>query len=360
MEQKLSQLQNVFTTPLKSQSVWQKFILPVGLKNTNAFDVMDNQTSNTIDYVFIEGAYHCFNFFNRNKNQLALPTDYAVGNGLYHGFTSFEEYNQKPIKCWQRIAPSKMGTNERSSLKEHQVCNVNDTTIGIVPAMHLNLAAIIQAQKKLPGFGKINHVKDANGKVIYHTIEFGTYPQTKVKNDYKFNDLLKQGLLTPTGKKYTGYWQKNGGTMFAENWEYEYEGAHYVAVNNEKKGCTTENWHSYKMSGFEFSIFKAEPIQWIIKDRNWHEMPKVINPDGNGKAKFIDVRAEKAIMAGIPFYRNQINENCLLWRNSSVRSFLNDNFMREAFDSIAELNLNLVSESVVQSNQLNHDSEIVL
>lgn len=52
-------------------------------------------------------------------------------------------------------------------------------------------------------------------------------------------------------------------------------------------------------------------------------MPTSINPKGNGKATYIDVRTEEAIMSGIPFYPNDNDENISFWQNSSVRGFLN-------------------------------------
>ena len=59
------------------------------------------------------------------------------------------------------------------------------------------------------------------------------------------------------------------------------------------------------------------------KIRNWDELPKEINPTGSGKAKFIDIKTDEAIISGIPFYPDYNDENCSIWQNSTVRGYLN-------------------------------------
>lgn len=66
---------------------------------------------------------------------------------------------------------------------------------------------------------------------------------------------------------------------------------------------------------------KVEPISFVIK--NWDEMPKSINPKGNGRAKYFDLRAEEAITSNIPFYPNGVDLNGAMWQNSSIRGFFN-------------------------------------
>ena len=52
-------------------------------------------------------------------------------------------------------------------------------------------------------------------------------------------------------------------------------------------------------------------------------MPKNINPNGNGRAKFYNLRAEKGLLANIPFYPSEYDVNNTLWQNSTPRGFLN-------------------------------------
>lgn len=52
-------------------------------------------------------------------------------------------------------------------------------------------------------------------------------------------------------------------------------------------------------------------------------MPKNINPAGNGKAKYFDLRAEEAITGNIPFYPYSDDFYNTLWQNSMIRGFLN-------------------------------------
>ncbi len=70
----------------------------------------------------------------------------------------------------------------------------------------------------------------------------------------------------------------------------------------------------------EYAWFKVEPIIWII--RNWEDLPTVINPRGNGTAKYIDLKSEEGIMT-LPFYINDYDENISMWQNSFTRAKLN-------------------------------------
>ena len=63
-----------------------------------------------------------------------------------------------------------------------------------------------------------------------------------------------------------------------------------------------------------------EPITWII--RKWEELPLAINPKGSGKAKYIDIRSEEAILPAMPFFTEDVKEN-VLWQNTYIRAYLN-------------------------------------
>ena len=52
-------------------------------------------------------------------------------------------------------------------------------------------------------------------------------------------------------------------------------------------------------------------------------MPESINPKGNGKAKYFDLRAEEAITSNMPFYPDEDDQNSTMWQNSPVRGFFN-------------------------------------
>lgn len=52
-------------------------------------------------------------------------------------------------------------------------------------------------------------------------------------------------------------------------------------------------------------------------------MPKEINSNSSGTAKFINVVSQKAIIGGIPYYVNVFDTYGNLWQNSTIRGFLN-------------------------------------
>ena len=84
---------------------------------------------------------------------------------------------------------------------------------------------------------------------------------------------------------------------------------------------------------------EVQPIKWKII--NWDNLPKSINPNGNGTAETIHVRTEDGIMAGIPFYHVYFGlplypEGCkpeyTLWQNSPLRAMLNDYDLQEEIE----------------------------
>ncbi|MCL2798285.1 MAG: DUF6273 domain-containing protein [Firmicutes bacterium] len=72
--------------------------------------------------------------------------------------------------------------------------------------------------------------------------------------------------------------------------------------------------------------FKAEPIKWLIGD--WDALPKSINPAGTGTAGAMHLVAAEVVTGGIPF-----GEMYVRWPDSTVRKFLNEAFLNEAFDA---------------------------
>ena len=167
-----------------------------------------------------------------------------------------------------------------------------------------------RAERKESEFD-IREVKDTRGKTIYHTLQIGEYPKTKV--DETLSSVLetlynrgkiKEGISS-TGRWYSCNGQKESCKEYAgkHSPEFEYQGNRYVRVisypNNDgdrySDGTTTGKIGTVRW-------VKVEPISFVIK--NWNEMPKSINPKGTGKAKYFDLRAEEAITANIQFYPN--------------------------------------------------------
>lgn len=319
-----------------------KKIVPTILKNALSKEF------NTKDLIYLDNYMDKY-YKNRRASQLVVScTDYAEINNVYVPIKLYRDLAGKNItQSIYRIINSEMKPGFLSEHGEIRTIDsvVSNMNMGICPAMHYyrfpnsnsdsfidNLINIFKPTKELeieelPKFN-IKEVKDKEENVLYHTIQLGEYPKTKVSKDLnqelesKYNNgTLKEGI------KATGRWfSANGQTrkylkyMGRHNPEFEYGGKKYVRVAldpyisgiQEKPGSEEKNVIKW---------LTVEPISFIIK--NWEELPKQINPNGNGRAKYFDLRAEEAIISNIPFHPSAIEEYNGLWQNSSIRGFLN-------------------------------------
>lgn len=176
----------------------------------------------------------------------------------------------------------------------------------------------------------IREIRDTEGNVIYHTLQLGEYPKTKVNDDLneKLESLYHGGKikdeLTCTGRWYSC----NGGKEECKNYagkhfpEFEYRGERYVRTTSNVSIRTNRHpAEALPRKSGTVRWMKVEPISFIIK--NWEQMPKSINPEGNGRTKYFDLIAEEAITSNIPFYPWEDLENEINWDTSTIRGFLN-------------------------------------
>ena len=313
------------------------FIVKSIIGNTDQNYKMGDSSFDTQDYVFLET-------FDELKNQDVLDrcvdaSDYAIINGV---FVEFEVKNSKMFTSyWLRTAYDNnyvYSNGENGEINgDFDYYPSDDNKMwsnviwknrnGICPALHLNLSSVISAQKTENKF-KIEPVLDEKGKVLYHTIQFGSYPQDKVKKTMaeRLEKLFLEYTLNPltlTGKKYLGFCsieQKN-----TQNPEVELYGKKYVRVVSKNSVYDLVNKTGANAPVIETPMWvEVKPIKWVIK--NWDELPTELNPNGNGTAETIYVRTEKVLITGIPF-----NPRCSkietpeysMWQNSPIRAFLN-------------------------------------
>ena len=277
-----------------SQIDLRKFIMPVTLKNTDENLIMGNKAFNTTDYVFLDADEEKGHLAPAKR--VASATDYALANGVFQWWGGLSRKDKKGTSpYWLRSAYAKYGADSVSVEGKRTDSFVGKSHIGISPSLHLDLKALIAERKTAQNFGKISHVKNSDGKVVYHTINFGYYPNTHIKNPEELEKMLVCGQILPSGKKYIGHIRSDG--TFVENLEYKYGGQRYVRVklNPYEEGNFYADKTKIPTDGYAW--FKVEPITWII--RNWEMMPKSINPMGLGLAKYMDLRAEEVIMGGI-------------------------------------------------------------
>lgn len=217
--------------------------------------------------------------------------------------------------------------------------------LGLRPALLYNLPSNISARSAFSVFKRqkvedksdeleydIKEVRDKDGEVIYHCLQLGQRPKTKVNEELgkRLESLYHGGRLQEgicaTGRWYTDNGQKEDYKDFAgvHSPEFEYGGEKYTREIAYPDSDSTDRAFSDGTEIGQAGIvrwFKVEPVSWII--RNWDEMPKSINPKGNGKAKYFDLISEEILTGNMPFYPNEDDLNSTMWQNSTIRGFFN-------------------------------------
>lgn len=302
------------------------FIVRVRLGNTDENQKTGNPAFDTQDYVFFETFDEVEGIESDTRSVYA--SDYAVMNGAW---LSEQREGPKDRKLtWHWLHPAYYKYKSLSVYSEDKVSDFyyngsifhNKTTreeAALCPALHLNLSSVISARSASRDF-KIEPFNDKSGKILYYTIEFGSYPQDKARNSSELEKLYNARKLTPTGKTYTGYMKEDG--SFEQNQEFEYGGKKYVRVISKKYNNFSEYKDETKAPEDGTPMWaEVQPIKWKIK--NWDELPRSINPNGNGTAKTIYVKSEEGIMSGIPFYPACDKIECTMWQNSPLRAIFN-------------------------------------
>lgn len=309
----------------------KSFIVLTKLENVDQNQERGNSDFQTNDSVYLDS---CFEVENLSKDErIVYPTDYAVMN---KGWMSCENHGllkKKSCQVWLRSADYNVGDDCYRDIDAY-VCfidfdgsfdnkKVEWAMLAICPALRLDLFAVVSARSSSQDTFKINAVANKNGRVLYHTIEFGEYPKSYVgeMKNKELEKLFSENKLVKTSKSYTGRYIRDNG-KFELYSEFEHEGQKYVRVITKKidNDVRFSDGTMAPESGTPLWV-KVEPITWKIK--NWEEMPRSINPKGNGSADFIDVRTEYGITSGIPFYTNFFDKYRSLWQNSVIRAQLN-------------------------------------
>ncbi len=299
------------------------FIVRARLGNTDENQETGNSAFDTQDYVFFETYDEVKNM--SDKKRYVYASDYAVMNGAFLGETRKGPKDRQATWHWLRSAYSEANVNEVISDGSLDYDYALQESAGLCPALHLNLSSVISARSASLGF-KIEPFKDKSGKILYYTIEFGSYPQDKAKESQELERLFNAHRLTPTGKTYTGYMNDDG--SFQQNQEFEYGGKKYVRVISKKYDNDSEYKDKTKAPDNGTPMWaEVQPIKWKIK--NWDELPRSINPNGNGTAKTIYVKSEEGILSGIPFYPEYGNTEHTMWQNSPLRAIFNGYDLQE-------------------------------
>ncbi len=321
----------------------EDFIVRKTLGNTDENQKNGNSAFNTHDYVFIE-SYN--EVINRHKEENYIyASDYSVMNGACLSREIRGPKNRRSTWQWLRSANSKNCVKRVFDDGSLGINDVGYTSAGLCPVLHLNLSSVISARSASRDNFRIGVFRDLIGEIVYHTIEFGFYPQDKAKNAKALEELFKKRRLTPTGRTYSKYMEENG--SFQQNEEFEYDGKRYVRVISERYDGDSRYKDGTRASEIGTPEWaEVQPIKWKIK--NWSELPKSINPNGKGTAKTIYVKSEEGITSGIPFHPSYGKTEHTMWQNSPLRAFLNSYDLHEELSRgngnakyMADINYNL-------------------
>ena len=206
------------------------------------------------------------------------------------------------------------------------------------------------------------HAEDSNTYKVGDIIQFGSYPQSEVKDEILIAEL---NALTPEWEEWTSYGYYSGtgqyGTMVQGDWMRYVDVSHNnlkyrgVMFNKYKSNYTWTSWSDYPYSDYyQTNViywFRFEPINWRILDP---DIGLVISDI------IIDTQAYSNTVYWNGEYYNKFNnynyklENYACdYKTSTIRKWLNDEFYNLAFDNSEKNEIvftNLTNNSYFTSN----------
>lgn len=318
-------------------------IIPTTIEDTCEDKDIGNKRFKITDLIYIDSYDEQYNGEKTDEERRISATDYAKMNNVYIYDNYETRTGRHTVSAMLRCSSSRGSIAYVYASGQMDRNSVSNDFWGLCPSLHYKFPSDISAQSALRFLKNrqirdemeefefdIREVKDVRGKTIYHTLQIGEYPKTKVDESLSgtleslyHGGKIKEGISS-TGRWYSCNGQQEGYKDYAgkHSPEFEYQGNRYVRVIS----YPNDDGNRYSdgtMTGEIGTVrwVKVEPISFVIK--NWDEMPKSINPEGRGKAKYFDLRAEEAIISNIPFYPDDDDPNSIMWQNSCVRGFFN-------------------------------------
>ena len=312
---------------------YRSYIISTTIENTDESQNTGNQKFDTTDYIWVDSLKGQFDKKKRDIERRIPASDHVVNNNATISKKYKTRTSQPSTTVYLRSASSELRVfflDCSGNIFDTAPYNRN---IGICPSLHLKFLSNTLEENELGSLKEqentdegeflrqydIREVKDKKGKTIYHTLHIGEYFGTNVDINYSkileklYNDRNINKEFFCTGRWYSNNGQRQDKKDYAGKHcpEYEYKGKRYIREviysENQKEG--TIKWEN------------VEPISYII--RNWEQMPKNINPKGDGSARYFDLKAENAVITNLPFYPESQEQNSTMWQNSTHRGFLN-------------------------------------
>lgn len=267
-------------------------------------------------------------------------TDYAGGansNGTYWLRDTSSQNGYENVSCTGGSGVKYLGQTQDFIAKH---------PYGVRPMFSVDLQYFDDADIKPKA------VKDASGKTIFYTMNFGEMPQSKVpdatslrleqlyQSDGDFYDNYKRTNNVYSGFKYDEFW---GVQMSEKNPEVFWRGEKFVRTIN---------------SQMQPVWFKVEPIECIIT--NWKDLPTHINPNGSGRANFAEVLTKNIVS------NQSVDNECVTsfrpWRQSTTglaykSSFLNQTLNETELSFANSCLLPIKDENCTYSLNINDDND---
>ncbi len=273
------------------------------------------------DYFYIFGMEDLNNISSTIKQVSA--TDYAIAN---------QAIASPQYKCLSGKPATLYWTPNYYIKKEYGIISKSIRVVDTKGVIK-NGEANITRPATVPAFNiNAKDIKTLNGVVsqkgVYHTVTFPNlqYPQSKVSDRLASELEYFYNTRKPSRSGwYIGSITKNKEwKAVEENNEYIYNGKRYVRVVGESEVVKRDDLNYFadgtQCKNGEVYWFEVEPITWIIA--NWENAS--INPvAGPNETDELVLRAEEALLGGIPFSTNKTDENKGLWQNSYIRALLN-------------------------------------
>ncbi len=306
---------------MKNIKTYKDFIIPTKLDNFHTGDYERNVLNlpeakepdpalSTTDLIYIDE-------LETKRLNSKYCTDFAAANGVKKDFNECATIHRSTINGYY----STMGYANNTIFYEN---SLKATYSALAPLTRLSLDACnyfkIETIKAYPhpkyGYGEIE-LKPFDQTIIH----FAEYPNSFKK---EFQGKTPEVLgAKKTGNIFSGRYDYKTNSYI--NWqEYEIDGEKYVYGQIKRGNNYISTYFDDTDMGKtgEFAWFKVEPIKWIIT--NWKNLPKNINPNGNGKDDFLQVETDFAIMGGLPYIAiEKFDNKKFLWQNSTIRGYLN-------------------------------------
>jgi len=166
----------------------------------------------------------------------------------------------------------------------------------VLPMMNVQQSTVSKAEETDTAYGLSNPTVDAQGVVTWDQVDFGSYPQSAYVPEKTPHNPV-------SGQVYT---DSDGTQMMYAEWEIE---------NEDEK--------MEKKQGF----FKMEPIRW-----------RVLSVDGSSAFLMADQILDRHCFNEYTWKDNNQNgkadeDEIITWKDSSLRSWLNNEFCNKAFSS---------------------------